>query len=573
MIILILYHLDIKELERVLKEETKVTNKYILIYLYKLIILIEINIYRCEINIFCVKNLFYIFRFWKTKNMVLLYFLYSNILLNMKNKETEKIPSNIEAEQIIIASLIANNENYSQFDEVLHEDFFYDLTNSIIYKEIKRLLEKGFAVTLTTIAEVLKNNLEAESAIGKKDVKEYLVDIFERSEPVHGLKTYANIVYNSYLRRKLISLGKDIISSSSGSSDIVDSPMNEIEKIEQELFNLTTLDNYSSTYSDFSSTLKKSLKHIDDSRKLGKDISGIPSGLIDLDKLLGGFNNSDLLIIAARPSMGKTSLAACMALNCAKYMLEVARKDKEEKGSVAFFSLEMSAEQLATRALAVESGINSSKLRIGNVSSEDFVKISATSNEIENYPIFIDDTPAISISTLRTRARRLKRLHNLKILFIDYLQLLKGTTNRDGNRVQEIGEISQGLKAIAKELNIPVIALSQLSRAVETREDKRPQLSDLRESGNIEQDADVVMFIYRDEYYHARKKPMDENDEKYLTWQEQLSRIKNMAEVIIAKQRNGPIGNVKLRFNGDTTKFENFISEQYIPKQSTASNY
>lgn len=481
------------------------------------------------------------------------------------------VPSSMEAEQIIIASLITDNENYSQVDEILHEDFFYDLLNSIIYKEIKRLLEKGFAVTLTTIVEVLKNNKELESASYKKDIKSYLIDILEHNEPVHSLKTYANIVHNNYLRRRLIALGKDIVSSNSSSRDIVASPLEDVERIEQELFNLTTSDNYNSTYTDFGTTLRKSLKQIDDSRKLGKDISGIPSALIDLDKLLGGFNNSDLLIIAARPSMGKTSLAVSMALNCAKYLMKESEVSADEKGSVAFFSLEMSSEQLATRALAVESGINGSKLRIGNVSSEDFIKISSTSSEIEKYPIFIDDTPAISISTLRTRARRLKRLHNLKILFIDYLQLIRGTTNRDGNRVQEIGEISQGLKAIAKELNIPVIALSQLSRAVESREDKRPQLSDLRESGNIEQDADVVMFIYRDEYYHARKKPADESDERYLTWQDQLSRIKNMAEVIVAKQRNGPIGNVKLRFDSDTTKFDNFISDEYFVKASPAA--
>jgi len=298
------------------------------------------------------------------------------------------------------------------------------------------------------------------------------------------------------------------------------------------------------------SSLIESIKRIDAARKRGDDVNGVSTGYIDLDKLLGGLQNSDLLILAARPSMGKTSLAINMALNAAVNFMN--QKDIQKKKAVGVFSLEMSAEQIANRLLSIKTGIDGSRIRIGNITKDEFEVLLKESSVLNEMPIYIDDSAALTISAVRTRARRLKRQHNLGLIVVDYLQLLRGSsTSGEQNRVLEIGQITQGLKAIAKELDIPVIALSQLSRGVESREDKRPLLSDLRESGNIEQDADVVMFIYRDEYYKSRTMPQP-TDERYAAWQNEMDKVKNIAEVIIAKQRNRPIGNVALRFDNRT---------------------
>ena len=283
-------------------------------------------------------------------------------------------------------------------------------------------------------------------------------------------------------------------------------------------------------------------------------IVGVTSGLLDIDKMLGGLHPSDLLIVAGRPSMGKTVLGTNIAFNAAKAFLDNAK----EGANVAFFSLEMSAEQLATRILSTQSRISSDRIRRGEIKAEEFPNLVSASRDIENLGLFIDDTPALTVTALRNRARRLQRQHGIGLVIVDYLQLLEGSgkSRSSDNRVQEISDISRGLKALAKELNIPVIALSQLSRAVEQREDKRPQLSDLRESGSIEQDADVVMFIYRDEYYEARKEPPVGTD-KHLEWQQRMSKVQNQAEIIVAKQRHGPVGTVKLFFDGKHTKFGN----------------
>ncbi len=315
------------------------------------------------------------------------------------------------------------------------------------------------------------------------------------------------------------------------------------------------------------SSLGVALEKIQLAFKRQEKITGISTGFIDIDKLLCGMQNSDLIILAARPSMGKTALAVNLALNACLHMRQSNKMDPEKDASpppsVGFFSLEMSSEQLATRMMAISSEVHSSNLRSGQITENDFTKIVKASKDLAELSFFIDDTPSISIAALRTRARRMKRRHNLGLLVIDYLQLIKGSSkSSEGNRVQEISEITQGLKAIAKEINIPVIALSQLSRAVEQREDKRPLLSDLRESGSIEQDADIVMFIYRDEYYLVRKQPQ-EGTAEYEKWQAEMNKVTNTAEVIIAKQRNGPIGSAKLHFDSRTTKFDNHIDIQY----------
>ena len=315
-----------------------------------------------------------------------------------------------------------------------------------------------------------------------------------------------------------------------------------------------------------SSPLKEALDLTESAMKRTKHVVGITTGFVDLDNILGGLNNSDLLILAARPSMGKTALAVNIAYNAA---LEVHEENRalQKDGCVGLFSLEMSSSQLSSRILSMGTGIDSNKIRKGDINEKEFSDLIKRSREIAALPFFLDDSPALSISQIRTRARRLKRQHNLRLLVIDYLQLLRGMSKRGAeNRVQEISEITQGLKAIAKELNIPVIALSQLSRAVEQREDKRPQLSDLRESGSIEQDADVVMFIYREEYYLARKQPPEEKAAEHAAWQEQMEQARNLTEVFIAKQRNGPVGKVKLRFDGATTMFQNFAEGGFEAK-------
>lgn len=478
----------------------------------------------------------------------------------LATKEIAKLPNNLEAEQALLGSLLLDNENLNLVADLITKEHFYLPLHGDIYAAIAKYAEKGLIATPITLKAHF-SELDIKDETGRS-IGEYLLEIATANLMLHNIRTYAQIIYDNYIRRKLINIAESAIKDSQEMTDFSNS-MERLERVEQELFNLA-FQNVSAeqSYVSLEESLKHTLERVSLAKKLGKYISGIPSGMIDLDKLLGGLHQSDLIILAARPSMGKTSLAVSIALNTAEYFLKEQHKSaaddvRETPKSVAFFSLEMSSEQIATRMLAIKSHIDSSRVRIGNVNSDEFSRLSAESSYLAKLPLFIDDTPALSIAALRTRARRLKRKHNVGAIFVDYLQLLRGSNN-DHNRVQEIGEISQGLKALAKELDVPVIALSQLSRAVETREDKRPQLSDLRESGNIEQDADVVMFIFREEYYHSRRKPLAEDNENFMEWKKKQERIRNLAEIIIAKQRNGPIGNVTLRFNNATTEFGNF---------------
>lgn len=471
-----------------------------------------------------------------------------------------ELPHNIPAEQALLGVILTNNEMINRISEYLKADHFFEPVHRRIYEAIQLFVDRGNIATPVT----LKNYFDDDPALAEHGGAEYLAKISGRSIAIINLEHYGRLVYDLAMRRNLINIGQDIVNDAYD-SDIGSDSKSQIEGAEHQLFNLASEGAAESGYRHLKESLIEAINRADTAHKSDGTISGVATDFNGLDKLLGGLQNSDLLILAGRPSMGKTAFAINIAVNACKFMQDknVETKEHDITPSVGFFSLEMSSEQLAARMIAMESGVDSSSMRVGALSDEDFSKLVMANKNLYGLPFFIDDTPALSIGALRTRARRMKRKHNLSVLIVDYLQLLRGSAkSSEGNRVQEVSEITQGLKAIAKELNMPVIALSQLSRAVEQREDKRPQLSDLRESGSIEQDADVVMFIYREEYYEERKRPADSETEKMGAWQERMEECRNKTEIIIAKQRNGPIGTAKLFFNSNTTKFED-LAEGY----------
>jgi replicative DNA helicase len=462
-------------------------------------------------------------------------------------------PSNVEAEQGLLGAILNNNEYVHRVADFLRPEHFHQPVHQKLFDNILKFIEKGMIANPVT----MKNYFEKEEVLQETGISsfDYLVRLAANATTIINVESFARLIYESYLRRKLILIGEEIVNDSYQENPENDG-VKQIEEAEQKLFQLALSGQTDSKIVPLKVSLKATLQRIETAKKNGGAVTGVTTGFIELDNLLGGMQNSDLVIVAARPSMGKTALAVNFALNAADAFLKDAMKNKVEKPkSVGLFSLEMSAEQLATRILSIKTKVSGSKIRFGKIHEEEIKIFSREINNLNQLPIYIDDTPAISISALRTRARRLKRQNNLGMIVVDYLQLLTGSGSRE-NRVNEIGEISQGLKAIAKELDIPVIAASQLSRAVENRTDKKPQLSDLRESGNIEQDADVVMFIYREEYYLEREKPVSDPD-KMLEWQLKVDGVHNVAEIIISKQRNGPIGNAKLRFDAATTAFSN----------------
>ena len=475
---------------------------------------------------------------------------------------------NIEAEIAVIGCLLWDNRNFDKIADFLHEDHFTDNNNKLIFKTIKNLLNKNILVSPIT----LKNYLE--NTDNKFDNVQYLNQIKDSAPSTQNAYQYAKIIYELHIKRSLIGIGQNIVNEAFENEDELDGS-DLIENAENDLYNLSQSGNAERKYSSFDHALKNAINIIDESFKRDGKIAGLATGLKDLDKKLGGLHKSDLIIIAGRPSMGKTALGTNVAFNIAKKLKEeedeFGNKKLIDGGKVAFFSLEMSAEQLATRVLAEQSKISSDKMRKAELSKDDFKKIAQVSSELENLNLIIDDNPILSIPSLRARARRLKRIYDIDLIIIDYLQLMTGSTNvKNDGRVQEISEITRGLKAISKELNIPIIALSQLSRQVEQREDKRPQLSDLRESGTIEQDSDVVMFIFRESYYLERMEPIkksEEAEEKYLErhhrWRELCEKSYNTAEIIIAKQRHGPIGTIKTHFDPNLTKFSNLTSKDY----------
>ncbi len=484
-------------------------------------------------------------------------------MLKKINKNTDQLalsrvlPANILAEQMLLGTILTNNDSYNRVSDFLQADHFYEPVHRRIFEAITIFIDRGMLANPVT----LKNHFDQDPALKEMNQGEYLAQLSALAATIINVNDYAKTIVDLAIRRSLINVGEDIVNDAY-TPGIKLTAGDQIERAEQELFNLGNLGRETgANFRAIKASLGQALEKIQLAFKRQEKITGISTGFLDLDKLLCGMQNSDLLILAARPSMGKTALAVNLALNACQYMHQQHAKADQEmtQPSVGFFSLEMSSEQLATRMMSVSSEINASKLRSGQISENDFVKIVKASKDLAELSFFIDDTPSISIAALRTRARRMKRRHNLSLLVIDYLQLIRGSSkSSEDSRVQEISEITQGLKAIAKELNIPVMALSQLSRAVEQREDKRPLLSDLRESGSIEQDADIVMFIYRDEYYLIRKQPK-ENTAEHEKWQGEMNKVTNTAEVIIAKQRNGPVGSVKLHFDSNTTKFANHL--------------
>ena len=465
--------------------------------------------------------------------------------LSLASSKENKLPSNIEAEQSLIGSVLVNNDIIDEISNIVNPGKFFDPIHRKIYEVIENLNNKGMIANPIT----LKNYFENDSGLSEVGGVDYLIKLTRFSSSIKQAIDYAKIIHEMYVKRELIFISDDI-EDQAKDDQAEKSGENIIESAEKSLFDLAERGNFSQTFLKFNQALDQTIEMATLAMKSDHGIVGVPTGLTDLDEKLGGLHKSDLVIIAGRPSMGKTALATNIAYYAAKNMQE-----NNEKGSVAFFSLEMSSEQLSTRILSEQARISSSEIRRGKASEETLNRYIETSRNIYDLPLYIDETPAIAISTLSNRARRIKRLFGLKLIVVDYIQLMRTNSNRMDGRVQEISEITQGLKALAKELNVPVVALSQLSRAVEQRDDKIPQLSDLRESGSIEQDADVVVFVYREQYYLEKKEPKQGSIE-HAEWQSKMSDIHGLANLIIGKHRHGSTGTVHVEFEGMFTKFK-----------------
>jgi len=463
--------------------------------------------------------------------------------LSIVKDQFKELPNNIEAEQAVIGSILVSNDIFDEINIVISSINFYDPMHQKIFEAIENLIYKGMLANPIT----LKNYFEDEK--DDLNVPEYLVKVTKFSTSVRQAIEYSKIIYDMFVRRELIKISEQTIDNAK-LSDLETNGQTIIENSERLLFDLAEKGSFNSSLIKFDEAMKQTIEMASAAYKNDEGIVGVPTGLRDLDDRLGGLHQSDLIIIAGRPSMGKTSLATNIAFNAAQKL-----QNNGKKSTIAFFSLEMSSEQLSTRILAEQARIRSNDIRRGRISDEQFDKFLETSKNISELPLYIDETPALSIAAMSNRARRIKRLFGLDMIIVDYIQLMRGTSfNKDG-RVQEISQITQGLKAIAKELSIPVVALSQLSRQVEQRDDHKPMLSDLRESGSIEQDADVVMFVYREGYYLQRKEPRVATVE-HAEWQAKMNEVAHLAEIIIGKQRHGPIGKVTLEFEEQFTKFK-----------------
>ena len=459
----------------------------------------------------------------------------------------KQLPSNIEAEQAVIASILVSNDIYDEISPILNPQKFFDPIHVKLYETIEKLISKGLLANPIT----LKNHFENNEGLKELGGQEYLIKITKFSTSVKQAIDYANIVQEMHVRRELIKISQSVLDEASTNADVSTSGVEIIQNAEKSLFDLAERGHFNQSFIKFESALKQTIEMAKSAYQNDEGIVGVPTGLTDLDARLGGMHKQDLIIIAGRPSMGKTALATNIAFHAAKNI-----EKKGIKSTIAFFSLEMSSEQLSTRILSEQSRIRSNDIRRGKVSEKEFEQFIETSKNIFELPLYIDETPAVTIATISNRSRRIKRLFGLELIVIDYIQLMKSSRKMEFNRVQEISEITQGLKALAKELNVPVLALSQLSRQVEHRDDKKPQLADLRESGSIEQDADVVMFIFREAYYLERKEPTLGSIE-HAEWQQKMNEISSLADIMISKQRHGPTGNVKVEFEAMYTKFKN----------------
>ena len=467
----------------------------------------------------------------------------------------QALPHNIEAEQQLLGAILTNNDVFDRIAQIVKADHFHEPVHARIFEIAAARIQRNALASPVTLKPFLEDD-EALKALGGAA---YLARLAGAAISSFAAKDYAQMIHDLALRRELMALGRDI-TAKAAQVEVESEPAEQIVEAEQRLYKLGETGATRSGFQSFLSAVKDALTMANAAYQRDGGLAGLSTGLIDLDKKLGGLHKSDLLILAGRPSMGKTSLATNIAFNIAKAYRRGLRPDGTEGavngGVVGFFSLEMSSEQLAARILSEASEVPSEQIRRGDMTEGEFRRFVEAASALEACPLFIDDTPALPISQLAARARRLKRTHGLDVLIVDYLQLVRPATAKD-SRVNEVSEITQGLKAIAKELDIPVVALSQLSRQVESREDKRPQLSDLRESGSIEQDADVVMFVFREEYYKEREKPGDHELDKMAKWQEEMARLHGRAEVVIGKQRHGPIGTVELSFEGRFTRFGN----------------
>ena len=460
------------------------------------------------------------------------------------NNISQKQPSNIEAEQALLGSILVNNDIIDEVSTIINPTSFYDPAHTKIYEVIETLNNKGMIANPIT----LKNYFEKDDMLVEVGGTEYLVKLTRFSGSTKQAIDYAKVIHEMYLRRELVLISDNLSSETLNSKE--QNAEKIIENTEKSLFDLAERGSFSQSFLKFNQALDQTIEMATLAMKNDKGIVGVPTGLTDLDEKLGGLHKSDLVILAGRPSMGKTALATNIAYHAAQNIMS-----RQEKSSVAFFSLEMSSEQLSTRILSEQAKIKSDDIRRGKVTEEEINRYIETSRNIYNLPLFIDETPAITIATLSNRARRIKRLFGVSLIVVDYIQLMRSNLNKNEGRVQEISEITQGLKALAKELNVPILALSQLSRAVEQRDDKQPQLADLRESGSIEQDADVVMFVYREAYYLERKQPKLGSIE-HAEWQSKMNDVNGLADIILGKQRHGPTGTIKVEFEGIYTKFK-----------------
>jgi replicative DNA helicase len=478
-------------------------------------------------------------------------------------------PHNIEAEQSLLGAILVNNEALYRVSDFLEPTHFFEPIHQQIFEIARSLIRTGKLASPVT----LKTFLPADANIAGLTLPQYLARLAAEATTIINASDYGRAIYDLAIRRDLIQIGDDMVNVAFD-APVDFAPREQIEDAERRLYELAETGRYGGGFLRFETALTTALEMASHAYQRDGKLSGLATGLRDLDNKMGGLQKSDLIILAGRPGMGKTSLATNIAYNVARAFLGEVQADGQTAavngGRVGFFSLEMSAEQLATRILSEQTEISSSKIRRGEITQADFEVIKDKSIEIQNLPLFIDETGGLSIAQLAARARRLKRQRGLDLIVIDYIQLLQGSTKRSSeNRVQEITEITTNLKALAKELGVPIIALSQLSRQVENRDDKRPQLSDLRESGSIEQDADVVLFVYREEYYLTNKEPRPGTDE-HIKWQTDMEAAHGKAEVIIGKQRHGPTGTVNLQFEASVTRFDNLAQDISVPERGPA---
>jgi replicative DNA helicase len=478
---------------------------------------------------------------------------------------TQSLPQNVEAEAALLGALMVDNRLVEDVQLKLKSDHFFEPLHGRIYEAILKLTDSNRVANPVTLRPLF----EADESIKEVGGPAYLAQLTGSGAAVIGARDFAGQIYDLALLRALIGVGRDLVEGALDTSEDV-APLAQIERAESALYSVAEEGGAEGKAKSFSEATKEALEMAERALNSGGHLSGITTGLESLNTKVGGLHKSDLIVVAGRPGMGKSALGTNIAFSAAKrFQQDIEDGIEVEKSAgagAALFSLEMSADQLATRILAEQSGISSENLRMGKISQQEFRELARAAAELQSLPLYIDDTPGLTIAALRTRARRLKRQKGIGLIVVDYIQLLQGSgRNSNDNRVQEISEISRGLKQLAKELNVPVIGLSQLSRAVEQREDKRPQLSDLRESGSIEQDADIVLFIYREDYYLAAKQPSDDHPD-FAAWQEQMARAYGRAEVIVAKQRHGATGKVHLKFDSRITKFSDAVDEGYLPE-------